>query len=142
MGSVIQKPTLFQRVRYLLKGFDGPLAFAVFMLACAGLLIMFSAGHDHGSRFVDHGRNMVLAGAIMFVVAQVPPQKLMAWAVPVYTLGVVLLIAVAIGASLAALLGLLIGFSTLRLREDYLAIVTIGVSEIVRLAERCPALLI
>ena len=96
MGSVIQKPTLLQRVRYLLKGFDGPLAFAVFMLACAGLLIMFSAGHDHGTRFVDHGRNMLLAGVIMFVVAQVPPQKLMAWAVPVYTLGVVLLIAVAL----------------------------------------------
>lgn len=41
--------------------------------------------------------------------------------------------AVTVGALLAALLGLLIGFSTLRLREDYLAIVTIGVSEIVRL---------
>jgi neutral amino acid transport system permease protein len=41
--------------------------------------------------------------------------------------------AVLIGATLAAALGLLIGISTLRLREDYLAIVTIGVSEIVRL---------
>ena len=96
MGSVIQKPTLLQRVKYLLKGFDGPLAFAVFMLACAGLLIMFSSGHDHGTRFIDHGRNMLLAGAIMFVVAQMPPQKLMAWAVPVYTVGVVLLVAVAL----------------------------------------------
>lgn len=47
--------------------------------------------------------------------------------------GVPLILAVAIGALLAALLGLLIGFSTLRLREDYLAIVTIGVSEVVRL---------
>lgn len=47
--------------------------------------------------------------------------------------GVPLLIAVLVGAALAALLGLLIGFSTLRLREDYLAIVTIGVSEVVRL---------
>jgi len=96
MGSVIHKPTLFQRMRYLLKGFDGPLAFAVFMLACAGLLIMFSSGFDHGTRFVDHGRNMLLAGGIMFVVAQMPPQKLMAWAVPIYTVGVVLLVAVAI----------------------------------------------
>ncbi|HEY9752207.1 MAG TPA: branched-chain amino acid ABC transporter permease [Coleofasciculaceae cyanobacterium] len=42
-------------------------------------------------------------------------------------------IAVVIGGALAALLGLLIGFSTVRLREDYLAIVTIGVSEIIRL---------
>jgi neutral amino acid transport system permease protein len=40
---------------------------------------------------------------------------------------------VAIGGSLAALLGLLMGISTLRLREDYLAIVTIGFSEIIRL---------
>jgi rod shape determining protein RodA len=96
MGSVIQKPTLWQRTMYLLKGFDGPLAFAVFMLACAGLLIMFSSGYDHGTRFVDHGRNMLLAGFIMFVVAQMPPQKLMAWAVPIYTVGVILLVAVAI----------------------------------------------
>lgn len=42
-------------------------------------------------------------------------------------------IAVLIGGALAALLGLLIGISTLRLREDYLGIVTIGVSELVRL---------
>ena len=96
MGSVIQKPTLLQRLRYLLIGFDGPLAFAVFMLACAGMLIMYSSGFDHGSRFVDHGRNMLLAGGIMFFVAQIPPQKLMAWAVPIYTVGVVLLLAVAI----------------------------------------------
>jgi len=47
--------------------------------------------------------------------------------------GVPLIIAVPLGAGLAALLGLLIGLSTLRLREDYLAIVTIGVSEVIRL---------
>jgi neutral amino acid transport system permease protein len=47
--------------------------------------------------------------------------------------GVPLILAVLIGAILASLLGLLIGTSTLRLREDYLAIVTIGVSELLRL---------
>ena len=96
MGSVIQKPPLLSRLRHLFSGFDGPLAFAVFMLACAGMLIMFSSGHDHGTRFIDHGRNMVLAGFIMFVVAQIPPQKLITWAVPLYVLGVALLVAVAI----------------------------------------------
>lgn len=80
----------------MLQGFDGLLAFAVFMLACAGLLIMYSSGYEHGTRFVDHGRNMLLAGAIMFVVAQIPPQRLMALAVPLYVLGVALLVAVAI----------------------------------------------
>ncbi|GAB4239489.1 MAG: hypothetical protein Kow0049_26810 [Stanieria sp.] len=49
------------------------------------------------------------------------------------SLGVPLIIAVLVGAIVAAFLGLLIGMSTLRLREDYLAIVTIGVSELLRL---------
>ncbi|MFN5177895.1 rod shape-determining protein RodA [Limnohabitans sp.] len=96
MVSVIQKAPWWYRLGRLVKGFDGPLAFAVFMLACAGMLVMYSSGYDHGTRFVDHGRNMLLAGFIMFVVAQIPPQKLMSLAVPLYTLGVVLLIAVAL----------------------------------------------
>ena len=80
----------------MFQGFDGPLALAVLLLASAGLLIMYSSGYDHGSRFVDHGRNMLIAAVIMFVVAQVPPQRLMAFAVPMYVGGVALLIAVAI----------------------------------------------
>jgi neutral amino acid transport system permease protein len=47
--------------------------------------------------------------------------------------GVPLIMTVLAGAAVAALMGLLIGFSTLRLRTDYLAIVTIGVSELLRL---------
>ncbi len=47
--------------------------------------------------------------------------------------GVPLFIAAVIGAIVAALLGLIIGFATLRLREDYLAIVTIGTGELIRL---------
>jgi neutral amino acid transport system permease protein len=47
--------------------------------------------------------------------------------------GVPILVATLAGTLLAAFLGLLIGLSTLRLREDYLAIVTIGVAEVIRL---------
>ncbi|MEH1999637.1 MAG: branched-chain amino acid ABC transporter permease [Nostoc sp.] len=47
--------------------------------------------------------------------------------------GVPLLISAIAGAIVAALLGLVIGFATLRLREDYLAIVTIGTGELIRL---------
>jgi rod shape determining protein RodA len=96
MQPVIQKQTLSRRLQWWFDGFDGPLAFAVFLLACAGLLIMFSSGYDHGTRFTDHVRNMVIAAFIMFVAAQIPPQKMMSLAVPLYTLGVALLIAVAI----------------------------------------------
>ena len=66
------------------------------MLACAGLLIMYSSGYDHGTRFEDHARNMLIAATIMFVVAQVPPQRLMAVAVPLYVFGVTMLVAVAV----------------------------------------------
>ncbi len=47
--------------------------------------------------------------------------------------GVPLLISALAGAIVAALLGLVIGFATLRLREDYLSIVTIGTGELIRL---------
>ena len=95
-GSAYQNPTALQRLMRLIEGFDVPLACAVFFLACLGLLVMYSSGYDHGTRFVDHGRNMLIAGVIMFWVAQIPPSKLMAWAVPVYTVGVILLVAVAL----------------------------------------------
>jgi rod shape determining protein RodA len=96
MSAVFDKPSLRQRVAPMVRGFDGPLAFAVILLAVAGLLTMYSSGYDHGTRFVDHARNMVLAGFIMFVVAQIPPQRLMSFAIPLYTIGVALLIAVAV----------------------------------------------
>jgi len=96
MAAVFAKPPLLQRIAPSLHGFDGPLAFAVFLLACAGLLTMYSSGFDHGTRFADHARNMLLAGFLMFAVAQVPPQRLMRFAVPLYAIGVALLIAVAL----------------------------------------------
>jgi len=96
MATVFDKPSIWQRVAPWFRGFDGPLAFAVFLLACAGLLIMYSSGFDRGTRFEDHGRNMLIAACVMFVVAQVPPQRLMAVAVPLYTVGVSLLVAVAL----------------------------------------------
>ncbi len=96
MAVVFERPSLRQRLVPWFQGFDGPLAFAVLMLAGAGLLIMYSSGYDHGTRFVDHARNMLIAGGIMFVVAQVPPQRLMTLAVPLYVVGVALLIAVAL----------------------------------------------
>lgn len=96
MSLVFERPSLLRRLSPWFSGFDGPLAFAVFILVCGGLLTMYSSGYDHGTRFEDHARNMLIAGFIMFVVAQIPPQRLMALAVPIYILGVALLIAVAV----------------------------------------------
>lgn len=96
MSAVFQQPSLARRLLPVFQGFDGFLAFAVLLLACAGMLTMYSSGYDHGTRFADHGRNMLLAAFIMFVVAQIPPQRLMVFAVPLYTLGIGLLVAVAV----------------------------------------------
>ena len=95
MAVVFEKPSLLTRALPWFKGFDAPLLCAVLVLAGAGLLTMYSSGYDHGTRFEDHGRNMLIAATIMFLVAQVSPQRLMAVAVPLYTLGVALLVAVA-----------------------------------------------
>ena len=96
MALVFEKPSLIARLSPLFRGFDIPLALAVGLLACAGLVTMYSSGFDHGARFMDHGRNMVIAVTLLFFVAQIPPQRLMSLAVPLYTVGVTLLIAVAI----------------------------------------------
>ena len=80
----------------MFRGFDGPLAFAVFVLMAIGLVAMYSAAFAFGVRFNDHLRNMLLAAAIMFLVAQIPPQKIMALAIPIYVLGVTLLLGVAL----------------------------------------------
>ena len=45
----------------------------------------------------------------------------------------VLLIAIVIGAAVAALMGLIVGIPSLRLKGDYLAIVTLGFAEIIRI---------
>ncbi|RAR53987.1 UNVERIFIED_CONTAM: cell elongation-specific peptidoglycan biosynthesis regulator RodA [Acidovorax defluvii] len=96
MAAVFDKPSIAQRFVPLFQGFDWPLVLVVAVLASAGLLAMYSSGYDHGSRFADHARNMLIAGSILFVVAQVPPPKLMVFAVPLYAAGVALLVAVAL----------------------------------------------
>ena len=96
MAVVFERPSVWRRILPFLRGFDFWLLLAVLVLAGMGLTAMYSSGFDHGTRFVDHGRNMLIACGIMFVVAQVPPQRLMSLAVPLYLLGVALLVAVAL----------------------------------------------
>jgi len=93
--TVIERPPLMNRLKPWLSGFDVPLLLAVLWLCGWGLVCMYSAGYDHGTRFVDHSRNMLLGLGLMFIVAQISPQRLMALAIPLYVFGVTLLIATA-----------------------------------------------
>ena len=83
-------------LRRVIDGFDGPLLLAVGLLATLGMVTMYSAGFDHGTRFVDHGRNLLIAGVVLFLVAQLSPQRLQQLAMPLYVLGVALLVATAL----------------------------------------------
>jgi len=96
MSAVFEQPSPWQRIKPIFVGFDGPLIVAMLLLAGAGLTTMYSAGFDAGTRFVDHGRNMLLALGVIFIVAQVSPQTLLKLAVPLYTVGIGLLVAVAV----------------------------------------------
>ena len=96
MSSVYDKPSVWQRIRPVLTGFDGPLLVAMLLLGAAGLLTMYSAGFDAGTRFADHGRNMLLALCVLFFAAQISPQTLMKFAVPLYLIGLTLLVGVAV----------------------------------------------
>jgi rod shape determining protein RodA len=96
VNAVFERPSPWLRVQRVFSGFDGPLLLAIALLATIGLVAMYSAGYDHGTRFVDHGRNMLIALAVLFVVAQVNPLKLQQLAVPLFVAGVLLLVAVAL----------------------------------------------
>ena len=96
MAVVFENPSLRTRLAPWFVGFDLPLLVVVVVLAMAGLLTMYSSVFDHGTRFEDHGRNMLIAAGLMFLVAQVPPQRLMRLAIPLYVAGLALLVAVAL----------------------------------------------
>jgi rod shape determining protein RodA len=96
MNVAFAKPSWWQRLAPIFQGFDLPFVGIIVFMCALGLVNMYSVGFDHGTRFIEHGRNMLLGAMILFVVAQVPPQRLMALAVPLYTLGVVLLVATAL----------------------------------------------
>lgn len=73
---------------------DGPLLSIVLVLMGFGLATVYSATYDTSSRALGQLLNMLVGLAVMWAVAQLPPQKLMRFAVPLYVLGIILLVLV------------------------------------------------
>lgn len=73
---------------------DAPLFFITIAIMGVGLATVFSATYDSQNRLVGQFVNMAVAIVLMWGVAQIPPQKLMRFAVPLYVVGVILLVAV------------------------------------------------
>ncbi len=90
-------PTEILRVlRDRVAVFDPLLMVALTMLAAMSLVTMYSAAYDFPGRFDGHLRNLLIALAVMWVAANVPPAWMMRVAVPLFLLGVALLVAVAL----------------------------------------------
>ncbi|MBI2313022.1 MAG: rod shape-determining protein RodA [Betaproteobacteria bacterium] len=80
----------------LILHLDGFLLFAAGLLMLAGLVVLYSAADANLSRVTGQAVNMAVALAIMWLMANVPPQHLARMALPLYALGMGLLIAVAL----------------------------------------------
>lgn len=89
------KAVYWQRIRAYFSVFDGPLSILIFLIVATGIVTMYSAGMDFPGRLENHMRNIVVAFFVMWIVANIPPQTLMRFAIPLYAFGVALLIAVA-----------------------------------------------
>ena len=89
-----ERRSLWRRMKPYFTVFDGPLAMILFLLLAVSMVCMSSAGVDFPGRLEGQVRNAVIAFVVMWAAALVPPQTLLRLAVPIYTLGVTLLIAV------------------------------------------------
>ncbi|WP_423195202.1 MULTISPECIES: rod shape-determining protein RodA [unclassified Cupriavidus] len=91
----MEKRRVLSVIRAAFTGFDKPLALIVFLLFATGIVALYSAAIDMPGRVEDQLRNILLSYVVMMVVAYMPTQLLMRIAVPLYTVGVALLIGVA-----------------------------------------------
>ncbi|MFL9923869.1 rod shape-determining protein RodA [Herbaspirillum lusitanum] len=92
----LQRPPLWQIIKPHLVVFDGALSLILFLLLSVGIVTLYSAGMNFPGRVEDQLRNILIAFIVMWIAANVSPQTLLRFAVPVYTVGVTLLIAVAL----------------------------------------------
>ncbi|MBV8211288.1 MAG: rod shape-determining protein RodA [Burkholderiaceae bacterium] len=81
-------------LRSRLPQIDPILLAVVGVLSLVGLVTLYSAASDHPGRFGEQLRNLALAATLMIVVAGVPPRMLKRLALPVYVVGLLLLVAV------------------------------------------------
>jgi rod shape determining protein RodA len=93
--NLTQRRSVLQIIRPYFTVFDGSLALIVFLILSVSTVTMYSAGFDFNGRIEDHLRNILISFIVMWIAAIIPPQTLMRFAVPIYAIGVTLLIAVA-----------------------------------------------
>jgi rod shape determining protein RodA len=94
--AAMERRSPWQFVRKYVLVFDGTLLVGLALVVLISIATMYSAAFDFPGRFGGHMRNIGIACAVMWVAALVPPAVLMRIAVPLYAIGIALLVAVAL----------------------------------------------
>ena len=81
--------TIWQRLHI-----DLPLLLGILSLMTLGLFIVYSAGGQEIDIVIRQSIRLGIALVVMFAIAQIPPLSYRKWAVPVFILGILMLIAV------------------------------------------------
>jgi len=81
---------------YLTRYVDNFLLSGIFLLMGVSLLVLYSTGDGSFTRLGNQGVNMLVALSVMWVVANIPLQHIMRLALPMYLIGLALLVGVAL----------------------------------------------
>lgn len=90
------QPLINRTAIYLTRHIDGLLLVAVLLLMATGLIVLHSASNANLARLGNQAFNMLVALGVMWVFANIPPHLLLRLSLPVYLLGLALLISVAL----------------------------------------------
>jgi rod shape determining protein RodA len=89
-------PVIRRITRLLTAHLDGQLLVAILLLMAVGLATIFSGSNQSLARVSSQFANMLVALGVMYAFANIPPHYLTRIALPLYVLGVLLLICVAL----------------------------------------------
>ena len=81
---------------YVTRHIDGLLLGSVLLLMLVGFVVLYSASNASVGRITAQFMNVLVAVSVMWVFANIPPQHLRRLALPVYLVGVLLLVGVAL----------------------------------------------
>ena len=90
------KNPIKQLAGLLLRRIDGFLLGTALAITGLGLLVLYSATDASTARVTSQALNLLFALAVMWVAANISPQLYMRWAVPLFAVGVLLLLGVAL----------------------------------------------
>lgn len=92
----LTRGTIRRLARSSVDSLDATLLTIALLLAALGVATLYSASDESSARVMSQLRHLGVALIAMWLIARVPPQVLMRFALPTYVVGLLLLIAVAL----------------------------------------------